>query len=87
MQSASTLGEGTSLALADYFDYFQLEEDVHIHTRYLENTLKQTCTTIFKEPGFRKETRGRYRPQPAAFLLNLKPWHTKDDIKDYPDDF
>ena len=87
MQSASTLGEGTSLALADYFDYFQLEEDVHIHTRYLENTLKQTCTTIFQEPGFWKEIGGRYRPQPAAFLPNLKPWHTKDDIKDYPDDF
>ena len=83
MQSASTLGEGTSLALADYFDYFQLEEDVHVHEGYLEDTLKQTCTA---EPGFSKVT-GRHRLHPVSFLPDLKPWHTKNNIKDYLDEF
>ena len=43
MQSASTIGVGTSLALADYFDYHVLaDNNFQVHNEYLEDEL-QMC--------------------------------------------
>ena len=86
MQSASKINEGTSLALADYFQYVQLDKDVYIHMQYLDDTIKETCNTVHDENTLGGAIRG-HRLGPHAFFPSLKPWQTEDDIKDYPGEF
>jgi len=43
MQSASTIGEGTSLALADYFDFQQLDEESQLEMSYMKSSIERYC--------------------------------------------
>ncbi|XP_066919582.1 uncharacterized protein [Clytia hemisphaerica] len=43
MQSASSIGVGTSLALADYFDFVQLDNKVRARTNYQLDLLEKYC--------------------------------------------
>lgn len=76
MQSASTIGKGTSLALADYFQFHQLGEDVYMNTGYVIDAVKETCNTTLKETNTDTTLQdcggtGRHQPHPAAFFLSM----------------
>ena len=43
MQSAPTIGEGTSLALADFFDYNVLDQRVYYRNEYHQEVIETNC--------------------------------------------
>ena len=43
MESAPSIGVGTSLALADYFDFNVLDQGVYYRTGYLQEVMDNNC--------------------------------------------
>ena len=51
MQSAPGAAVGTNLALADYFDFYEISPDIKLPTQYTTDKLDKACGTKWSEPS------------------------------------
>lgn len=51
MQSAPGAAVGTNLALADYFDFYEISSDIKLPTQYTQDKLDKACGTNWSEPS------------------------------------